>query len=205
MIGQMEKKNSIKRSHAKPDTEQTTPPMNPEHWALYDRIKAFRFDDQDSAFPFAVRLARDNGWSIGFALRAITEYRKFAFLAAAAGHPVSPSDQVWHLHILYTQSYWNRFCKNVLRVPLHHGPTKGGSNERRKFDDWYKRTLESYESFFGSPPEDIWPPPNIRFGIDLHFRRVNTKRYWVVPRVGMKRMLAAAIVVATAAFITWGL
>lgn len=186
-----------------PDTEQTTGPMTPEQKALYTRIQAFRFDDPDTALPFAARLARDNGWPIRYALRAITEYRKFVFLASAAGHHVSPSDQVdqvWHLHLLYTQSYWNRFCKDVLNAPLHHGPTKGGPGEHQKFDDWYKRTLETYKLFFGALPEDIWPPANIRFGIDLHYCRVNTKRCWVIPRVPVSWMVAAAGITAAIAF-----
>ncbi len=41
------------------------------------------------------------------------EYRRFAFLAATAGHPVTPSDavdQAWHLHLTYSRDYWDRFC-----------------------------------------------------------------------------------------------
>ena len=66
----------------------------------------------------------------------ISEYRRFVFLALAAGHPVTPSDQVdqaWHLHLLYTNSYWNRFCGETLGRRLHHGPTQGGASERDKF------------------------------------------------------------------------
>lgn len=177
------------------DIRPITKPMTPVQTELYRRILAFRFDDPDAAFPFGVRLARDNGWPIGYAVRAISEYRKFAFLAMAVGHPVSPSDQVdqvWHLHIIYTHSYWNQFCKDVLGKPLHHGPTKGGADERSKFDNWYERTLESCETFFGAPPVDIWPSSQIRFGIDLHYRRVNTKRFWVIPRVPLSWRVAVA-------------
>ena len=98
--------------------------MTSEQRELYGRIKAFCFDDGEAVFPFALRLARDNGWSKAYTARAIAEYRKFAFLAVVAGHPVTPSDQVdqvWHLHLLYTRSYWKRFCQEVLKRPLHHG------------------------------------------------------------------------------------
>ena len=33
-----------------------------------------------------------------------------------------------------------------------------------KFADWYPRTFESYRVHFGEkPPDDIWPPAEIRF------------------------------------------
>ena len=166
--------------------------MTTEQQDLYERIKAFRFDDDTAVFPFASRLARDNGWSKGYTTRVISEYRKFAFLAVAAGHPVTPSDQVdqaWHLHLLYTRSYWNRFCKEALGKPLHHGPTKGGGEEREKFNEWYGETLESYRRFFGEdPPDDIWPKPKIRFGADIHYQRVNTRRFWIVRKFPAKRL-----------------
>ena len=86
------------------------------------------------------RLARDNGWTFEFAERVVEEYRRFAFLAKTAGHPVTPSDEVdqmWHLHLTYTRSYWDDFCGRVLEAPLHHDPTQGGRAEGEKFDDWY--------------------------------------------------------------------
>ena len=166
--------------------------MTTEQQQLYERIRTFRFDDEGAVFPFASRLARDNGWSKGYTTRVISEYRKFAFLAVAAGHPVTPSDQVdqaWHLHLLYTRSYWNRFCKEALAKPLHHGPTKGGGEEREKFNEWYGKTLESYRRFFGEdPPEDIWPEAKIRFGADIHYQRVNPRRFWIVRKFPAKRL-----------------
>ncbi len=153
---------------------------------LYERICTFRFDEGGTAFPFAARLARDNGWSRGYTARVITEYRRFAFLAVAAGHPVSPSDQVdqaWHLHLLYTRSYWQHFCGELLNTLLHHEPTQGGCQERDKFYGWYERTLESYGRVFGQePPADIWRNAEVRFGDDIHFERVNTKCSWIIPK-----------------------
>ena len=154
-----------------------------------DRIMAFSFDDGEAAFPFAARLARENGWSRDFAERVIVEYRRFVFLALAAGHPVTPSDQVdqvWHLHLLYTRSYWHRFCGQTLGGRLDHGPTKGGPQESVKFENWYERTLDSYRKIFGDPPPDIWPPSEIRFGDDLHYVRVNRKRNCIIPRARLR-------------------
>ena len=125
--------------------------MTPNQVELYRRIRAFRFDPDGASFTFAQRLAKENGWSNDFTARVIEEYRRFAFLAASAGHPVSPSDtvdQAWHLHLVYTRSYWDEFCGKVLRTPLHHEPSTGGRSERAKFDDWYSRTLQSYRRFF---------------------------------------------------------
>ena len=160
--------------------------MNASEQSLYDRIWQFSFDYGNEELTFARRLARDNGWTQAYAADVIDEYKRFAFLAVVADHPVTPSDQVdqaWHLHLTYTKSYWDRFCGQVLGTSLHHGPTRGGPEEADKFDRWYQNTRESYIRFFGhEPPKDIWPDASIRFGQDLHFQRVNTKRHWVTPK-----------------------
>ena len=143
-----------------PIADTVVQPMNSQQIELYQRIQAFSLDDPDAELSFSQRLAKDNNWSLEYTDRAIGEYKKFAFLAVAAGHPVTPSDlvdQVWHLHLSYTRSYWEDFCPRVLQMSLHHDPTRGGQAETEKFDDWYQRTLESYDRFFGqSPPAEIW-------------------------------------------------
>ena len=153
--------------------------------ALWRRIDGYAFDDIDSALPFSARLARDNAWSSAFAQRALQEYKKFILLAMTAGHPVTPSDevdQVWHLHLLYTRYYWEDFCA-MLGGPLHHGPTKGGAHEGRKFHTWYEDTLRSYARAFAiAPPPDIWPDPTRRFGDAGHCKRINTRACWVIPK-----------------------
>ena len=143
---------------------------------------------------FTDRLARDNGWTLEYSERVLDEYKKFMLLTVAASHPVTPSDQVdqaWHLHLTYSRSYWQDLCAAVLGKDVHHGPTQGGSKEALKFERWYRNTLNSYQRFFGCPlPNDIWPDPHIRFGQDLHFRRVNTNRYWVFPKLRLFGSLA---------------
>lgn len=162
---------------------------------LRERLWQLQLDRDDSSLPFSRRLARDNGWSHAFALRAIEEYRRFVFLAAVAGHPVTPSDevdQVWHLHLCYTRSYWDEMCGEVLGMPLHHGPTRGGQAERAKFDDWYARTLQSYERYFGEePPRELWPTAAERFA-PRQWRRVDIGDAWLVSRRRVKRQLVAA-------------
>ncbi len=135
---------------------------------------------------FSQRLARDNGWSRHYASRVIAEYKKFCYLAMTVGHSVTPSDEVdqaWHLHLLYTRSYWEDFCCRVLKRPFHHGPTRGGSDESAKYHDWYEATLVSYQSTFGSPPPaDIWPGPESRFAKARTFRRIDTASCWLLPK-----------------------
>ena len=106
-------------------------------------------------------------------------------MICVAGHPVTPSDQVdqvWHLHLLYTESYWIELCQNTLGKNIHHGPTKGGAAEQTKFTDWYQKTKEDYKSFFNTePPEDIWPESEIRFS-QINFQRVNLDTHWVIKK-----------------------
>lgn len=169
--------------------------MNTEQAELYERIQAFSLDKPNAQLSFSKRLARDNGWSLQYARQTIEEYKKFAFLALAAGHPVTPSDQVdqvWHLHLTYTRSYWDEFCSEVLQTPLHHDPTLGGEAENQKFDDLYNKTLESYERFFGvKPPVEIWSTPKDRFGRDLYFVRVNTQQNWVLAKLQVQKAAAS--------------
>jgi hypothetical protein len=169
------------------------PAARPRPIELWDRIQAFSFDSGAATYSFWSRLAAENGWSLPFAARAISEYRRFLYLAVAAGHPVSPSDhvdQVWHLHLLYTESYWDRLCRDTLGRRLHHAPTTGGDAERAKFDDWYRNTLDSYRRVFREdPPADIWPGAEAGAGND-RFQRVNLRRCWIVPKPWAREVMS---------------
>lgn len=133
--------------------------MHTNHIELLARLEAFNLDEPGVALPFTARLARENGWTDEHARRVVHEYKRFAFLALTAPHIACPSedvDQAWHLHLTYTESYWKRFCGEVLRQPLHHNPTKGGADEGVKFRDLYAATLASYARAFDElPPRDI--------------------------------------------------
>ena len=59
--------------------------------------------------------------------------------------PSEHVDQTWNLHLTYTHSSWERLNGAILRVPLHHHPTRGGSAEDIRFDDWSRRPLARYE------------------------------------------------------------
>ena len=146
---------------------------------LYQKISAYELDVPSHEIGFVAHLMRTNGWSRPFALRAIEEYRKLVFLALVADHQVTPSDQVdqvWHLHLLCSDAYWNYFCPRVLGRPLHHHPTKGGQAERERFQEQYRATIDSYRQHFGEPPADLWPPLEVRFGRDLQMQRGPIRR-----------------------------
>ncbi len=160
--------------------------LSAEHYDVLTALSRFEIGPQDISLTFQDRLARDNGWSEAFTTRVIAEYKRFVFLAKFAGHPVTPSDQVdqaWHLHLVYTESYWKELCGEILSMELHHGPTKGGKSEGDKFRDWYGKTLESYNKFFGAPPpRDIWPGIEDRFRNVTSFRRLNLADSFVIPK-----------------------
>lgn len=162
---------------------------------LRARIQAFSPDEPGVVFPFSAKLARENGWTRGFAERVVEEYRRFLYLAMTAGHPVSPSvevDQAWHQHLTYTRSYWDELCGKVLGRPFHHEPTKGGSAESDKFVDWYARTLDSYRAAFAAePPRDIWPAPEERFAKEARIVQVSAATHWIIRKPRLRRRLAA--------------
>ena len=159
---------------------------------LWDRLSRYKIEDHESKFTIVDRMCRENMWDYWYAMRVVQEYMRFCFLAAEAGHTVTPStdvDIVWHTHLLYTRDY-EEFCDKVLQYKLHHGPTKGGKQENDKFEDLYERTLESYRRIFREePPKDIWKPSQERFSerlvtINLHDHLViNVRAYPVLSRI----------------------
>ena len=177
--------------------------------ALMARLEGYAIGPDDADFTFAARLARENGWDLPTAERAIVEYKRFCYLAMTAGHAVTPSDavdQVWHLHLTFTRDYWQRFCPEVLGRPLHHGPTRGGPAERMRFYDQYAATLKSYEAAFGElPPSDLWPAARQRFVDDPKAFRVNPSDVLILSRRRVKMVAVVALVlVTTVATVLWG-
>ncbi|MCR2834604.1 glycine-rich domain-containing protein [Parerythrobacter lacustris] len=170
---------------------------------LWQRLAAYEIGPRAASLSFADRLARENRWSAEFTRRVIREYKRFCYLAVAAGHEVTPSDavdQAWHLHLTYSRDYWERFCREVLGVSLHHGPTAGGQAERARYYDQYAATLKAYEDHFGeSPPADIWPGAARRFNTDPRAFRVNPADVVIIPRkIGYTMFAVAGILLAGA-------
>ncbi len=153
---------------------------------LRERILSFVLDDPQSSLPFSSRLAREQGWTHAYAGRVSFEYRRFLVLLTEAEHPVTPSeavDHAWHLHLLYTRSYWVELCQKTLGRELHHEPTRGGAEEGAKFVDWYSKTLSTYQRIFQEPaPAEIWPSPAERFQEAGMNRWVDVGRFYLVPK-----------------------
>ena len=133
-----------------------------KHLELWQRIAAFPLNHPNSAHPFLKKLMTEQTWSENKALRTIAEYKKFIYLAIVEPNGASPSkavDEVWHLHITYTEGY-AQFCETTAGRFLHHHPSKGGEAEYLRHKTWASDTLENYEKHFGyAPPSDIWDIP----------------------------------------------
>ncbi|WP_407480717.1 glycine-rich domain-containing protein [Elizabethkingia meningoseptica] len=127
---------------------------------LWNRIMGFSLDAPDAEYPFSKKLAKEENWSPDFTKKAIEEYKKFIYLCCIFPNGASPSkivDKVWHMHLIYTWSYWEEFCPVILKRNIHHHPSKGGNAENNKHNDWFLETLENYKAVFHSDaPEDIW-------------------------------------------------
>ncbi|MBS1661428.1 MAG: hypothetical protein JST68_10300 [Bacteroidetes bacterium] len=134
-----------------------------EQSQLWDKIQAFTIDDAAAERPFSAKLAALQRWSPLFTQKAIGEYKKFLFLCCILDNGAAPSkvvDEVWHLHLTYTRSYWIELCQGTLGKEIHHHPSTGGVAEDEKHRDWYGETLRAYKEVFGmEAPVDVWPTP----------------------------------------------
>lgn len=124
---------------------------------LWDRIQSFEFEKEPAEYSFKLRLAKENYWTQVFTEEAILEYKKFMYLAATADAMVSPSpiiDQVWHQHLVYTQSY-QEFCE-VLGKRIQHVPSTRNKTDAARFHQAKERTGQLYKQTFGDQPAAIW-------------------------------------------------
>ena len=151
---------------------------------LWLRLHRYRFDDlvpanladrvatmfvgttSASTHAFAAKLARKQGWTTPFALRAIAEYKKFVYLGMVADFSVTPPkviDAVWHEHLLFSRAY-REFCDDVLGRQFDHNPELIPDREQTEvFESQYASTLAFYRAEFNAaPPADIWGMP--KFG-----------------------------------------
>ena len=157
---------------------------------LLERIEAFGLSAADDPLGFESRLADQHGWTLGYALAVVEEYRRFLVLTQVAGHAVSPSpdvDDAWHLHLTRTAHY-DAFCNAVFGRFLHHEPARAG--EGAKHRDLYLNTLAAYRQQFGfSAPAQVWPASGRPVDAPT------TSATWTLP-VGLRRgnRLAIALV-----------
>jgi len=169
---------------------------------LLETVMTFPLDTAQGRPSFLEKLCLASGWTRGHAERVIVEYRRFLYLCAAFPEAMMPSgdvDQVWQLHLCYTQSYWEEYCMKILGRPLHHQPVLQGRQERTRAYVWYERARRRYAQEFGeAPPADIWRAADELFGPErVACERVNLNRYWIVPkpRIGLSLTLVLPAVV----------
>src|ERR1700709_1185766 len=97
-----------------------------EHSLLWDKIRNFPMDDESATITFSSKLAAVQNWTAAFTQKAIDEYKRFIFLCCILEAGAAPSkavDEVWHLHLTYTRSYWIDLCRNTLGKDIHHYPS----------------------------------------------------------------------------------
>ena len=144
---------------------------------MLSRIEAFGLCAADDPLGFESRLADDQGWTLGYALAVVEEYRRFLVLTQVAGQAVSPSpdvDEAWHLHLTRT-SHYEAFCTAIFGRFLHHEPAKAGEGARHQ--DMYRATLAAYRQTFGaSAPPVVWIKPGKPPG-----RQAPALAGWTVP------------------------
>lgn len=152
--------------------------INTERWK---NIQEFNLDSALDEYGFSLRLAKENFWTEDFTERAILEYKKFMYLASVSDLMVSPSeviDQVWHQHLIFTQSY-QKFC-DLLEKQVQHVPSTHNKEEFEKFKQARQRTRALYKENFGEPPADIWEYADMFASLNLTKARVKLRSFLVV-------------------------
>jgi hypothetical protein len=149
---------------------------------LWDRISRYDLEGIAGAVSFSSRLAQANSWSNNYAKDVIQEYKKFIYLCCLNDKNLSPSDavdQAWHLHLLYSKEYWNKFCPDVLEQELHHRPSQGGDKEVSYHQQGYEKLQKLYfEEFKMMPSKEVWPEYASMFSDEIHMARINIRDYW---------------------------
>src|SRR5687768_11716455 len=148
---------------------------------LSDHVVALFGQHDASTHAFASKLARKRGWTNGFALRAIAEYKKFVYLGVTSDSPVTPSkhvDQVWHQHLLFTKAY-REFCTDVLERDFdHHPELVPVDTQTETFSEQYEDTLRLYVAEFNRlPPKDIWGTPKFALSVNRDAKEPRRVKY----------------------------
>jgi hypothetical protein len=133
----------------------------------YEDFKSFQVNSDDLKGSFLFKLANENVWTIEFSELVYHEYLRFIYLCALSEDMLVPSkviDQVWHLHLSYTNSYWIEMCEGIFDKNIYHVPSDGSECDRRKLFESYQSTLHLYREVFDEePPSNIWGRSNLGF------------------------------------------
>jgi hypothetical protein len=152
--------------------------LNQEPWT---KILQFDLDSPMSEYGFSTRLANENYWTKEFTRKAIVEYKKFMYLAATSDFMVSPSeivDQVWHEHLIFTQSYTD-FCR-LLGKTIQHVPSTHNKDEFEKFMQAKERTRKFYASSFGEMPKEIWEYTDMFESLHLSKAKLKVRTFIII-------------------------
>jgi hypothetical protein len=131
--------------------------------SLWDNVVSKFGGANASAKAFAHKLAAKRGWKDSFALKAVSEYKKFIYLGVVSDFVVTPSeiiDKAWHQHILFSKAYRN-FCSDVIEYEFDHTPELIPLLiQTGIYNAQYLDTLALYKKEFDmEPPADIWGTP----------------------------------------------
>ena len=154
---------------------------SPKNAILWNKILQFELDEPHVEYPFSIRLAKENEWPQRFTEDAIIEYKKFMYLAAVQDEMVSPSpmvDIVWHLHLIYTESYQS-FCaligKQIQHIPATHQP-----GESQVFKESRERTAKHYQDHFGNRPDAFWKHQHIYDSLGIETSKTTPMRVFMI-------------------------
>lgn len=118
---------------------------------LYQKISSFMVTPEDKNESFLLKLSNHMSVKRDEASHLYEEYLRFVYLTQISTVELTPSkqiDEVWHLHLTYTQNYWNIFCKDILNSPLHHNPGSLTNPKDDEYNNQYLLTLDLYQSEF---------------------------------------------------------
>jgi uncharacterized protein (TIGR04222 family) len=161
---------------------------------LLARVEAQPLCAPGDPLAFECRLADDNGWTFGHAVRVVREYRRFLVLTQVAGTQACPSDdvdQAWLLHTARHADY-ERFCTSALgRVPRRDGPPPADANGA---------TRARYRTVFGSDaPSAVWPPGGTRLAGVGRARAIRLTGVLARPAVVLSAHAASGVALGVAA------
>jgi hypothetical protein len=143
---------------------------------LWTRIEQYPLDNSWSEYGFSTRLANEHYWTKNFTSKAILEYKRFMYLAATSDMMVSPSpvvDEVWHQHLIFTQSY-QEFCQ-IAGKAIQHIPSTHNTEDAEKFKQAKERTTRLYHTVFGEQPADIWGHAGMYESLNLEKAPINIR------------------------------
>ncbi len=152
------------------------------------KILNFKFSTNAERQLFFKKMSDLYGWSETFCERALIEYKRFICLAATSGKRVVPSrivDNVWHMHLTFTKSYWHDLCRDTIGKDIHHNPSQADAESKSRDLSGYLNTLDLYRTTFGAEPaHDFWPEPGV------YAQKTRNRKLWL-PVIGATTLLAA--------------